>query len=942
MNHILFYIHVISFITSTFLYGAYLVRVPQIIVQPDGEIVRCFASGDEFYHWLHDADGYTIVRDPRTGYFVYAKEVGGALAPSKHIVSRVDPEKLGLRKFLRISQEEYLRRRDAFLTPYRSYEEMTFAPNTGTLNNVVVFIRFNGEDEFGEPISNYENMFNNISPDANSMIRYYREVSYNQLTVQSTFYPVPTMMVVSYEDTYPRSYYQPYHALVNPGGYQSNRQLRDREHTLIKNAIAAIGSQVPESLDLDADNDGYVDNVCFVVQGSPDAWADLLWPHMWALYSQEAYIHGIRVWEYNLQLQTLVYVGVLCHEMFHTIGAPDLYHYNDDGLRPVGEWDIMEWDLDPPQHMGAYMKYRYGTWISSVSEITMPGEYTLHPLTSSSNNCYKIASPYSSSEYFMVEYRRQEASLFEASLPGTGLLVYRINTALDGKGNQSGPPDEVYIYRPNGTHFENGNVDDAAFSSDVGRTRINDTTNPSSFLSDGSPGGLDITWVGSAGDTLSFLYKVVLNPDFTMVVQPTEINIMRGYSAACYVSLVSIDKFSESVSLSVSPSIPGLTATFFPTVIDPITNSILSLQTSTDLEPGTYELIIMGTHDGTSHSVTVTVHIMAQLMVWPGDANNDGTVNQVDLLPIGVFWNQSGYARTGYTSPVAWESQICLPWSQDARATYADATGDGLVGPDDVLVIGLNWNRSHDVAKGSSTPLAGLDQAGRILTRILGSSEDGWVDMAFEVRDVQDLIGVAWEFQYPSDRIQILSVTPGEFLGEGALFLHRDEATSGKVGIAGVRLQGNGGISGGGCVAVVRLHVDSEDALALTDFGRAMGMDENGAFFAFIPESIQTDAGRSATEGSEPFCFYPNVPNPFNAVTTLRYYIPEPSAVIIRVYDVMGNEVVVLTDGIKEAGRHQVSWNGTDASGMAVSSGVYYFRIRAGGFTDVRKGLLLK
>ncbi len=942
MKRILVYIHVISFFVSTFVYSAYLKRVPQTVVQPDGEIVRCFASGDEFYHWLHDADGYTIVRDPQTGYFVYAKEIRGELAPSEHIVSRVDPEKIGLRKYLRISREEYQRRRDAFLAPYRGYEEMTFAPNTGTINNLVVFIRFNGEDEFGESIKYYEGMFNNTLPDANSMIRYYREVSYNQLTVQSTFYPTPTMMVVSYEDAYPRNYYQPYNALVNPGGYQSNRQLRDREHTLIKNAIAAIGSQVPESLDIDADNDGYVDNVCFIVQGSPDAWADLLWPHMWVLYSQEAYIHGIRVWEYNFQLQTLVYVGVLCHEMFHTIGAPDLYHYNDDGLSPVGKWDIMEWDLDPPQHMGAYMKYRYGAWISSVPEITMPGEYTLHPLTSPSNNCYKIASPYSSSEYFMVEYRQQEASLFEASLPGTGLLVYRINMALDGRGNQNGPPDEVYIYRPDGTRFENGNVDDAAFSSDVGRTRINDTTNPSSFLSDGGPGGLDITWVGSAADTLSFLYKVVLNPDFTMVVQPNEINIVRGYSAACYVSLVSIDKFSGPVSLSVSPSISGLTATLFPTVIDPNTNSILSLQTSTDIEPGTYELIITGTHDGTSHTVTVMVHIMAQLIVWPGDANDDGTVNQVDLLPIGVFWNQTGYERTGYTNPVAWEPQICLPWSLDARAAYADANGDGLVGSDDVLVIGLNWNQSHDVAKGISTPLAGLDRTGHIQARILGSSENGWVDMAFEVKDVQDLLGVAWEFQYPSDKMQILSIAPGEFLGEGALFFHRDEAASGKMGVAGVRLQENGGVSGEGCVAVVRLHVDSEDALALTEFGRAMGMDGNGEVFTFIPESIQTDAGRPATDGPGVFCLYPNVPNPFNAVTTLQYHIPEPSHVLINVYDIMGNEVVVLTDGPQEPGRHHVSWDGTDASGMAVSSGIYYFRIRAGGFTDVKKGILLK
>ena len=62
------------------------------------------------------------------------------------------------------------------------------------------------------------------------------------------------------------------------------------------------------------------------------------------------------------------------------------------------------------------MKYRYGTWISTIPEITTPGTYTLNSLISPSNNCYKIASPNSSTEFYMVEYRRQEDSIFENSI----------------------------------------------------------------------------------------------------------------------------------------------------------------------------------------------------------------------------------------------------------------------------------------------------------------------------------------------------------------------------------------------------------------------------------------------------------------------------------------------------------------------------------------------
>ena len=291
------------------------------------------------------------------------------------------------------------------------------------------------------------------------------------------------------------------------------RSAPSREHTLLKNAVNAVSAQVPSGLAVDGDGDGRVDNVCFIVSGSATGWASLLWPHQWALYSQTAYINSKQVYTYNFQLQTFLQssgVGVLCHEMFHSLGAPDLYHYSYDGLQPVYSWDIMENDADPPQHMGAFMKYRYGTWISTIPEITSGGTYTLvNPLTSSTNNCYKIRSPNSSSEYYVVEYRRKTGT-FESGVPGSGLLVYRINTARDGQGNSNGPPDEIYIYRPNGTVSANGNPENAHFSSDVSRTAINDSTNPSGFLSTGALGGLQISSVTTAGTTISFTISLVV------------------------------------------------------------------------------------------------------------------------------------------------------------------------------------------------------------------------------------------------------------------------------------------------------------------------------------------------------------------------------------------------------------------------------------------------
>ncbi|MCK5100442.1 MAG: immune inhibitor A, partial [Desulfobacteraceae bacterium] len=254
------------------------------------------------------------------------------------------------------------------------------------------------------------------------------------------------------------------------------------------------------------DNDGLVDNVCFIIKGGTGAWADLLWPHMWVLYSLNVYIHGSQVWTYNFQLSQSLSssgVGVLCHEMFHSLGAPDLYHYSQDNFNPVYVWGLMSYVSNPPRHMLAYMKYRYGLWIASIPEITSSGAYTLNSLVSSSNNCYKIASPNSATEYFVLEYRR-DTGLFESSLIAGGLLIYRINTTQDGLGNSNGPPDEVYIYRPDGTTTADGSPALANFSLEAGRTSINDTTNPSCFLNDGTNGGISISDIGSTGDTISF------------------------------------------------------------------------------------------------------------------------------------------------------------------------------------------------------------------------------------------------------------------------------------------------------------------------------------------------------------------------------------------------------------------------------------------------------
>jgi len=85
------------------------------------------------------------------------------------------------------------------------------------------------------------------------------------------------------------------------------------------------------------------------------------------------------------------------------------------------------------------------------------------------------------------------------------------------------------------------------------------------------------------------------------------------------------------------------------------------------------------------------------------------------------------------------------------------------------------------------------------------------------------------------------------------------------------------------------------------------------------------------------FILYQNYPNPFNPNTKINYQIPELSFVTIKVYDVLGTEVAILVSAEKTAGSYQVEFNAAN-----LPSAVYFYRLRAGTFTETKKMLILK
>jgi len=92
----------------------------------------------------------------------------------------------------------------------------------------------------------------------------------------------------------------------------------------------------------------------------------------------------------------------------------------------------------------------------------------------------------------------------------------------------------------------------------------------------------------------------------------------------------------------------------------------------------------------------------------------------------------------------------------------------------------------------------------------------------------------------------------------------------------------------------------------------------------------------------EIFQMYENFPNPFNASTKIRFHLPEPSQVSLKIYNILGREVKNLLNEKKESGYHTIQWDGADDAGRQVGSGVYYYQIRTREQRVVKKMLLLK
>lgn len=338
-------------------------------------------------------------------------------------------------------------------------------------------------------------------------------------------------------------------------------------------------------------------------------------------------------------------------------------------------------------------------------------------------------------------------------------------------------------------------------------------------------------------------------------------------------------------------------------------------------------------NDGTfdSASLTGSFTTNAAALEFPADITGDGQVNLADFIQMVQSFGKKS-TDPGFNA-------------------FADITRDDQVNLADFIQFVQRFGRKYIQGESSSKPAThvalvyGVDNTAQL--KLVGrpsSSESGAIfTVDALLSNASDLKGYALQFDYDPSVLQYVSASSGKNsllqqngrLAEVFGTLSHD-AEKGEILLAsavtyGAAAEGEGGLA--------RLRFRLLDDHPQGDLLRiAEGVLIDGKFNLNRAQNL----GDRLTLVPDEFALGHNFPNPFNPATTIRYSVPEAGKVTLRIYNVLGQEVLTLVNSDQVAGYYALRWNGRDRLDRAVASGVYLYRMEAAGFSKVHKMLLLK
>ena len=434
------------------------------MAQPDGKKIRILMKGDEFFSWTETADGYATIKDPKDGYWKYAKpkskSVGFDLLSDARVGKR-NPKTLGLKPYALPDRKAMSKRAGKLCDQLRGIRktEGTLSSRTGQkgtetdsggellstkiavsgktrIRNIVILAAFRdhwdstagtvlatqGRVDTGE----YDQLFNQVGyatdGAAGSVRDYYQEVSYGKLTVESVI--TPWVQLPNAE-----AYYGADGTSTDPNWAQ-----------MVSDAISAASAAGFDFSQGDSDSDGWVDCLTVIHSGHGQEYTGNPTTALWSKQGELSSVvtaNGVKMKRCHLEpalrglvAETgIVRIGVICHEMGHFFGLPDLYDYSAQTYG-VGNWDIMAngcWNGNYGNKPG-----HFSVWSKSMLGFLQPEEvhsadFLLLPQIEKNATAHLIHDGFSNGEYFLVE-NRGNVGFDNTSAIYPGIVIYHVYT----------------------------------------------------------------------------------------------------------------------------------------------------------------------------------------------------------------------------------------------------------------------------------------------------------------------------------------------------------------------------------------------------------------------------------------------------------------------------------------------------------------------------------
>ena len=426
------------------------ISTPQKVTQPNGEELTVRIKGDEFYHYMTTADGYTIVKNEQ-GFYTYGTLVNDEVVASK-IVARDAALRSASDNAWLTATGKNLRSASKMAQGIKARAQRDALPHLNTINynnfhGLVILVEFN-DSHFtrSDVLDFYNNMINqeNYSGYTNE------DGSYNP-------YGNCTGSVRDYFCDNSNGIFVPQFDIAGPFEVPySVNQGEQYAYNIFLSALQKANPTVDFS-QYDLDNNGIVDLVYFLYADTPSSSdsssPNHIWPHRSTMYSYTKY-DGKYVRDYACSAEYIYAksygifdgIGTICHEFSHVLGLPDLYDTNEDNDNSTGgesqhpgEWDLMAGGnyQNNARTPVAYSLYdRYSLGFANVQVINAEGDYSLNPICTTGDG-YILKTP-TNKEIFLID-NRQTSTKWDAYAPGHGMIIARMDSTNTSVWTSNGP-----------------------------------------------------------------------------------------------------------------------------------------------------------------------------------------------------------------------------------------------------------------------------------------------------------------------------------------------------------------------------------------------------------------------------------------------------------------------------------------------------------------------